>query len=350
MAQDPAHAFWMRRCLDLAARGQGHVSPNPAVGAVLVYDGRLIGEGWHRRFGGPHAEVEAVASVAAGDRPLIAQSTLYVSLEPCCITGKTPPCTDLIIRERIPRVVIGATDPNPLVAGRGASILRQHGIEVVTGVMLDEAAAIIRPFSVNMLEQRPYVTLKWAQSRLGYYAPSSGRQWLSEPETQTWSHRLRAENDAILAGARTIRVDDPRLTTRAFSGRSPQRVIYDPSGELPGNCLAFADDGIGVFLASEKSRRSDLPGHVVFIPLHGAESHLATMLHVLFDQGIGRVLIEGGAHVQQMFIRENRWDEAWIIRTRSTLAEGIEAPRVTGRLAGRITSGTDEILGIYRED
>src|SRR5690606_39213108 len=234
MAHDPAHAFWMRRCLDLAARGHGHVSPNPAVGAVLVHNGRLIGEGWHRRFGGPHAEVEAVASVNAADRPLITQSTLYVSLEPCCITGKTPPCTDLIIRARIPRVVIGAHDPNPLVAGRGAAILRQHGIEVVAGVMAAEAAAIIRPFSVNILEKRPYVTLKWAQSRLGYYAPATGQQWLSEPETQTWSHRLRAENDAILAGARTIEVDDPKLTTRAFPGPSPQRVIYDPSGRLPG--------------------------------------------------------------------------------------------------------------------
>ena len=339
----------MRRCFDLAARGHGHVSPNPAVGAVLVHDGRLIGEGWHRHFGGPHAEVEAVASVAAADRPLIAQSTLYVSLEPCCITGKTPPCTDLIIRERIPRVVIGTSDPNPLVAGRGASILRQHGIEVVSGVMAETAAAIIRPFAVNILERRPYVTLKWAQSRLGYYAPANGRQWLSAPETQTWSHRLRAENDAILAGARTVRIDDPMLTTRAFPGRSPRRVIYDPSGQLPLNCHAMADDGTGVFFASEKSRRSDLPGHVVFIPLHAGESHLATILHVLFDQGIGRVLVEGGAHLQKMFVRESRWDEAWVIRTRSGLAEGIGAPQVKGRLAGRITSGTDEIIGIYRE-
>ncbi len=315
-----------------------------------MHDGRLIGEGWHRRFGGPHAEVEAVASVAAADRALIPQSTLYVSLEPCCITGKTPPCTELIIREGIPRVVIGATDPNPLVAGRGLSILRQHGIEVVAGVMADAAGAIIRPFAVNILEKRPYVTLKWAQSRLGYYAPASGRQWLSEPETQTWSHRLRAENDAILAGARTIRVDNPMLTTRAFPGRSPQRVIYDPSGELPGNCLAFTDDGIRVFLASEKSRRSDLPDHVVFIPLQAGESHLATILHVLFDHAIGRILVEGGAHLQKLFIREHLWDEAWVIRTRSALAEGIDAPQVKGRMAGRITSGTDEIIGIYREN
>jgi diaminohydroxyphosphoribosylaminopyrimidine deaminase/5-amino-6-(5-phosphoribosylamino)uracil reductase len=350
MAHDPLDAFWMRRCLDLAARGHGRVSPNPAVGAVLVHDGRLIGEGWHRRFGGPHAEVEAVASVTDADRPLIPRSTLYVSLEPCCITGKTPPCTDLIIRERIPRVVIGATDPNPLVAGRGKAILRQHGIEVIAGVMADAAAAVIRPFAVNILGKRPYVTLKWAQSRLGYYAPAAGRQWLSEPETQAWSHRLRAENDAILAGARTILMDDPSLTTRAFPGRSPQRVIYDPSGKVPGTCAAFADDGIGVFLASEKSRQPDLPGHVVFIPLHRGESHCPTILHVLFEHGIGRVLVEGGAHVQKMFIRENLWDEAWVIRTRSGLAEGIEAPQVRGRLAGRIKSGTDEILGIYRED
>ena len=211
---------WMSRCFDLARRGLGRVSPNPPVGAVLVYQDRILGEGFHGYFGGPHAEVEAIRSVVQAERHLIPLATLYVSLEPCRITGKTPPCTDLILREGIKYVSVSTTDPNPAMAGSSLMHLRSKGISITEGILETEGKELIRTFSTNILLQRPHVILKWAQSKHNYIGIKGQQAWLSQPETAAWSHKQRSEVDAILVGARTIETDNPSLTTRHYTAYS----------------------------------------------------------------------------------------------------------------------------------
>ncbi|RMF32110.1 MAG: bifunctional diaminohydroxyphosphoribosylaminopyrimidine deaminase/5-amino-6-(5-phosphoribosylamino)uracil reductase RibD, partial [Bacteroidetes bacterium] len=224
---------FMRRCFDLARLGAGRVSPNPMVGAVLVYEGRIIGEGWHRRYGGAHAEVNALASVAPSDRALIRRSTLYVSLEPCCIHRKTPPCTNLILREGIPRVVVSCLDPTPEVNGRGLELLREGGVEVRVGVLEEEGRRLIRFREAFVRHGRPFVLLKFACSRDGFLGKPGEQIWISNPWTKRWVHRCRAAADAILVGTRTARTDNPQLTTRLFFGDSPLRIVLDRRLTLP---------------------------------------------------------------------------------------------------------------------
>lgn len=344
--QDINHSVWIRRCFDLAARGIGYVSPNPPVGAVLVYKDRIIGEGFHTKFGAPHAEVEAVNSVSPGDQHLISQSTLYVSLEPCCITGKTPPCTDLIISKGIREVVISTLDPNPPMAGKGKQILEAQGISVTEGILEEEGKELIRSFAINILQQRPYVVLKWAQSRFGYIGRPDKRVLISHPYTLTWSHQLRSMSDAILAGARTIQADDPQLTTRSAPGKSPHRVIYDPNAVLHAGYKAFAEDGLKVFYFSKKYNTQLTGDHILQFELPDESQHADFILKTLFHHQIGVLLVEGGSHVLQMFIKINLWDEAWTIQSRHELEEGIIAPRVQGRLIKKTESATDVIVGI----
>lgn len=347
MKPAPEHEYWMRRCFTLARRGIGAVSPNPPVGAVLVAGNRLLGEGFHGRFGGPHAEVEAVASVSPEDRHLLSQATLYVSLEPCCITGKTPPCTRLILAERIPRVVISATDPNPAVSGQGVSVLLDQGVEVLTDILADEGRDLIRAFAVNIREQRPYIALKWAQSAEGRYGVTGSQRWLSDPHTRTWSHRLRAEADAIMVGARTVVTDDPALTTRDYPGRSPQRIVYDPTGRLADQSWrVWAEDGCRVFHVTRPDAPYRRGASITHIPLESGKTAFAEVFRKLYGLGIGHILVEGGAYLQQALIEAGHWDEAWVIRTRTSLPDGIPAPQITGRRWAQFTSGTDVILGI----
>ncbi|HLT45969.1 MAG TPA: bifunctional diaminohydroxyphosphoribosylaminopyrimidine deaminase/5-amino-6-(5-phosphoribosylamino)uracil reductase RibD, partial [Rubricoccaceae bacterium] len=238
----------MRRCLDLAARGAGHVSPNPLVGAVLVGPaGEVLGEGWHRAWGGPHAEVEAVRDAEArghGDR--LAEATLYVSLEPCSHHGKTPPCTDLVLEKRIPRVVVAHEDPFPAVGGRGLARLRAAGVDVTVGVLEREAKRLNEAFLRHVAAGRPLVTLKWAQTLDGQVATASGdSRWVSSEASRTLVHRWRAEADAVLVGAGTARADDPRLTVRHVDGRQPLRVVLDRTGALPTSLRLFSDEHAG---------------------------------------------------------------------------------------------------------
>ena len=228
---------YMRRCLQLAACGRGRVSPNPMVGAVIVCDGKIVGEGYHRQFGGPHAEVNAVASMR--DPECLSRSTLYVSLEPCSHYGKTPPCSRLIIEKKIPRVVVGCLDPFPSVSGRGVAMLREAGVEVVTGVLEAECRALNAAFMTAHERQRPYVVLKWAQSRDGFIdrrrRPEEAPCRFSDAQTSLFVHRLRAGCDAILVGARTAWLDNPTLTLRLWPGRrSPLRVVL---GCCPRMCI-----------------------------------------------------------------------------------------------------------------
>lgn len=338
--------LWMNRCFDLARMGHGAVSPNPPVGAVLVHGGKHLSEGYHTHFGGPHAEVMAVRNVPEEKRHLIPDSTLYVSLEPCCVHGKTPPCTDLILRERIRDVRVSAIDPNPLVAGKGLALLEQHGVHTKHGILREEGQFLIRSFSTNILHHRPHVVLKWAQSKYGYTGMAGQQLWLSHPHTQLFSHKLRAHHDAILAGARTVETDNPYLTTREYPGRSPHRVIYDPQGRLEMHFHVFNDDGCTVYYFSKKENKNLSGPHIKKYILSASSDHASQMLTHLFENRIGNVIIEGGSFVHSLFIKENLWDEAWVIRTGNPMVNGIAAPIVRGELISKLVYGPDTIIGI----
>lgn len=322
------HELYMRRCLQLAALAQGHTSPNPMVGAVVVCDGRIIGEGYHRQCGKPHAEVNAIGAVR--DKSLLQHSTLYVSLEPCSHYGKTPPCCELILSCGIPRVVVGCTDPFPQVSGRGIARLRSRGVEVLSGVLEDECRALNRNFMTLQEKHRPYVILKWAQSADGYIdrrrADEEAPTILSDAVTRTWAHRLRAVCDAVLVGTRTAVADNPSLTVRYWTGRNPLRIVIDRRGVVPAGSHLFDGTAPTLLLGS---RGNDLPG-VDVISLSPCDNVLHVLLDELARRKVQSLLVEGGARLLQSFIDAGLWDEARIETTPAELHEGVAAPHIEG--------------------
>lgn len=294
----------MARALQLARNGRLDASPNPMVGAVIADpSGRIIGEGWHRRVGEAHAEVNAVNSVAEADRPLLSESTMYVTLEPCSHWGRTPPCARFIIESGIPRVVVAMTDPFPEVSGRGIAMLREAGVEVATGVMEDEARELNRRFIHAHTCGRPRVTLKWARSADGFIdgrrPEGAAPHRFSTPLSSVEVHRLRACHDAILIGSGTAIADNPRLDTRLVNGlRAPRRVVIDRRGRVPAEARIFEPP---YCLYYTGTRRADLPEgveQVVIDPRAGPEAILAD----LRDRGITSVLVEGGRELHQAFL------------------------------------------------
>ncbi|HEY2720248.1 MAG TPA: bifunctional diaminohydroxyphosphoribosylaminopyrimidine deaminase/5-amino-6-(5-phosphoribosylamino)uracil reductase RibD, partial [Chitinophagaceae bacterium] len=228
------HDIYMHRCLDLARLGAGHVAPNPMVGAVLVHDERIIGEGYHQQYGGPHAEPNCIASVKKEEQHLISESILYVSLEPCAHYGKTPPCADLIIKNKIPRVVIGCFDPFEEVNGKGIEKLKGAGIDVLVGILEHECKKLNKRFFLYYQQHRPYIILKWAQSsnqKIG--AGAGNRTYISNEFTNRLVHKWRSEEAAILVGTNTALQDDPELTTRSWIGNNPRRLVMDMDLKLP---------------------------------------------------------------------------------------------------------------------
>lgn len=302
--------LYMRRALQLAARGRFFASPNPMVGAVIVHNGRIIGEGYHRRVGGPHAEVNAVNSVAPADRHLLTSATMYVTLEPCSHYGRTPPCSLLIIETGIPHVVVGMTDPFARVNGRGITMLREAGVDVTVGCLEQECRALNRRFITAHTLRRPLVTLKWAQSADACMGLTDRRAIFSTKRSAVAVHRLRALNDAIAAGARTIIADNPSLDTRLIDGRSPRVVILDRRG-----------------LIATTPPQLDREDTIVL-----GDEPLAEQMHRLYDQGITSLLVEGGRDVLQGFIDADIWDNARVeIATSLTLGGGdraVKAPMI----------------------
>lgn len=300
----------MKRAIKLAKNGLGSVSPNPMVGAVVVHDGVIIGEGFHRKYGEAHAEVNAIASVA--DKELLKDSTIYVTLEPCCHYGKTPPCAKLIIDSRIPRVVVGSRDPSDKVSGKGIAMLREAGIEVIEGVMEEECRAINPAFMTAHSLHRPYIMLKWAQSSDGYIASSDGAPVkFSTPLTSVLMHRKRALFDGIMIGANTLRNDNPRLDTRLWHGKSPRPVIITRSGNLPSDSYLLSESPLSPII---------LDGN----------KPIAQNLAALVDNGITSLLVEGGAELLQSLIDEGLWDEARVETSPAVLHDGIKAPSTGG--------------------
>lgn len=293
----------MRRALQLAANGSGHVSPNPMVGAVVVApDGRIIGEGWHRHYGGPHAEVNAINSIGKADMALLPECTMYVTLEPCSHWGKTPPCAKLLVDSRVGHVVVGAGDPNPKVSGRGIAMLRQAGIEVRQGVLARESISLNKTFITSQTLRRPFVTLKWAQSADGFMASNREHKLkFSTAANAVLVHLRRACHDAILVGARTVLDDKPALNVRSVEGRNPLPVVLDRQKLLADSDLSFP-------AASFVHITDDIP--------------LQTLLEKLFSEhGVTSVLVEGGASVLQQFIDARLYDEIYVETSPQKLGE-----------------------------
>jgi len=332
--EDGLHVVYMQRCLQLAQIGGGYVAPNPMVGAVLVFEGKIIGEGFHQRYGEPHAEPNAINSVKQVE--LIPKSTMYVNLEPCSHFGKTPPCANLIVKHGIKRVVIGTLDPNPKVAGRGVEVLKQAGVEVVVGVLEDECRELNKRFFIFQEQKRPYVLLKWAQTDTGFI--DIHRNSVNEPPltisnaiTKQLTHKMRSENQSILVGTNTVLLDNPSLTVRNWSGKSPIRLALDKRGVIPEN-YNILDGKINTCVFTAYKGR--LNRHNLEFVEHDFESdNLRALLKSIFERNIHSVMVEGGAQLLNSFIASGLWDEANVEIAPSTILSGVLAPRLNAVVA-----------------
>lgn len=324
---------YMERCLQLAACGRGYVAPNPMVGAVVVHNGKIIGEGYHRQYGKAHAEVNAINSVS--DKSLLKQSTIYVSLEPCSHYGKTPPCSQLIIDSGIPRVVIATLDPYHKVSGRGVDMLKEAGLDVVVGILEKEAQNLNKEFFVSQTQNRPYIYLKWAQTRDGFIDKKRKDGAAVEPTpisntlTKVLVHKLRSEVSAIMIATNTAVNDNPSLTTRLWFGKNPERIILDRTGRIPKNYHLF-DNSVHTIIFTEKVNKEIVDDKTTFVPLSFDRQLIPLVLKELNKRKINSLLIEGGAALLQSFIDSGAWDEAYIEVADKRFVEGTKAPDIQG--------------------
>ncbi|MFK7936017.1 MAG: bifunctional diaminohydroxyphosphoribosylaminopyrimidine deaminase/5-amino-6-(5-phosphoribosylamino)uracil reductase RibD [Saprospiraceae bacterium] len=343
------HRKYIKRCFDLARLGAGSVAPNPLVGAVLVHQGKIIGEGWHKKYGDAHAEVNALANVADENRNLIIESTLYVSLEPCCIYGRTPPCTSLIINHKIPRVVISCLDQTPGVAGRGVELLREAGVEVITGILEKEGKALSQIRNTFVTTNRPYILLKWAQSADGFIGKSGEQVWLTQPITKRIVHKWRAETAAILVGTNTALTDNPQLTNRHYFGHSPLRIVLDRSAKIPFEHHLYAGTE-STWMISEQIKPAGLHPTIEWKQLTFDDKLLQNLLELLAENGKSSLMVEGGSQLLNSFIKAGLWDEARIFTTKKSIHAGIAAPLIQGKRRSAVMIGLDKLEILYQND
>jgi len=322
----------IKRCIQLAYNGLGTTYPNPLVGCVIVHDGKIIGEGWHQKAGEPHAEVRAIASVK--DKSLLAESTLYVSLEPCSHYGKTPPCADLIITHRIPRVVIGTTDPFAKVAGRGIEKLRAAGCEVTVGVMEKECRELNKRFFTFHEKKRPYIFLKWAETADGFIAPAHkdtlAPVWITDVYTRQEVHKMRSEEQAILVGVGTILADNPSLDTRDWYGKNPLRVIIDPHLLSPKEFKVWNDLQPTLFITNKQKISNKSYGQQTeIISIDFTHNVPQQICDLLYQRNIQSLIVEGGAYTLQQFINAGLYDEMRIYKSEVNFGEGVKAPQIS---------------------
>lgn len=340
--------MYMKQCLQLAEKGRGHTAPNPLVGCVVVHQGKVIGEGFHERLGGPHAEVNAIRSVIR--KELLKDSTLYVNLEPCCHMGKTPPCCDLIIEHKIPRVVIGTIDPNPLVNWKGAERLAAGGCHVVTGVLEKECQALNIRFFTYFEKKRPYIILKWAQSADGFIdaersSPSQGPAQISNAESKKLLHKWRSEEQAILVGTNTALLDNPMLTVREWEGRNPLRLVTDKWLRIPKH-YHLLDKSTPTVVYTGSSTESTVNLEYVRINFDaGIVNHILTDL---YTRGIQSLMVEGGEKLLTRFIEQNLWDEARVFVSHKKLGKGVAAPVLMAAPASTENIAGDRLLRFTR--
>lgn len=341
----------MQRCIELALLGMGSVSPNPLVGAVIVCEGRIIGEGYHQRYGAAHAEVNAVNDALRKhpDAPeLLKRSTIYVSLEPCVHFGKTPPCTDLIIREGIPEVVVGCRDPFAQVNGKGIDKLREAGVRVTTGILEKECLAVNRRFFTRVQQQRPYIILKWAQTSDHYFAPLNGSKWITSDIARKLVHKWRSEEDAVLVGKRTALTDDPQLNVREWKGRNPVRVVIDRNLDLPPELRVFDGSQPTIVFNSVKTETRD---HIKYLELEDFDRYLPQLIaYQLYLMDIQSLIVEGGARTLELFIRAGLWDEARVLTGSPVWGEGIPAPALAINPAESVPVGPDRLEIFYNRN
>ena len=348
--QEVDNIKFMRRCLDLAGKAEGMTYPNPVVGSVIVNSGRVIGEGFHLKPGEPHAEANAINSVK--DESLLNSSTLYVNLEPCSHHGRTPPCAELIIARGIRKVVVGTKDTSGKVAGKGIKMLRDAGCEVFTGVMEDECRWINRRFFCFNEFRRPYIILKWAQSADGYIdinrkAEHAGSPvWISGKPERALVHKWRANEQAILTGANTMRMDNPRLNVRDWAGDNPLRLVLSSSGQIDFDSALFKINGTNIVF-THNSIIKQINGLKVTLDKNRASAR--QVADYLFNEGIQSVIIEGGREVLDHFISTGLWDEARIFHGKDEFREGIRAPEISGKVLS-IMNFNRSILEIVKNE
>lgn len=322
-----ADEIYMHRCIELAAKGIGYVAPNPLVGAVLVYNNSIIGEGYHQKYGQPHAEVNCINSVTEHNRPLIKDSVLYVSLEPCAHFGKTPPCTDLIVKNKIRKVVIGSLDPFEAVNGKGIDKLKAAGIEVVYRVLEQECAKLNKCFFTFQTKKRPYILLKWAETADKKIALShGGRLFISNDFSNRLVHRLRFEYQAILVGTNTAKIDNPGLTNRLWNGNNPIRLVVDMELKLPDDLYLF--DQLQRTIVFNAVRNTETE-NILLYKIDKGRNLIQEIMDACFKLNIQSILVEGGAKLLQSFIDADNWDEAIIITNNQMEAgNGLAAPNL----------------------
>jgi len=336
-----ADEVFMRRALELALLGMGSVSPNPMVGCVIVHDGKIVGEGWHKQYGEAHAEVNAIASIA--DKSLLKECTVYVNLEPCSHFGKTPPCADLLIDHCVKKVVVANLDSNPLVASEGVKKLRTAGIEVVTGILEKEGRELNKSFFTSMEKQRPYIVLKWAETSDGFIARENfDSKWISNEYSRQLVHKWRTENDAVLVGTKTAFHDNPELNVRDWSGRNPVRIVLDRFLRL--------SEKLHVFDHKQKTLCYNVLKHEEHNNLSrvriGEENFIGEVVKDLVKQKIQSMMVEGGATTLQLFIDAGLWDEARVFVSDKDFGKGIKAPTLSGNLMHQ-ESVFNDTLRIY---
>lgn len=324
--------IYIKRCIELAKNGLGTTYPNPLVGSVIVYDGKIIGEGWHKKAGEAHAEVNAVNSVK--DKSLLSKSTIYVSLEPCSHFGKTPPCCDLIIQHKIPNVVVGTIDPFAKVSGNGIKKLMESGANVTVGILEDECNELNKRFFTFHQKKRPYVILKWAESTDGFLSPEEKNEqkpvWITNAYSRQLVHKWRSEEQAILVGTQTVIDDNPSLDVRDWTGNNPTRIVLDKNNRI-----------------SKESHIFDIRSKTLVISdrtINFSENVASQIMQFLFENNLQSVIIEGGRQTLQTFIDEKLWDEARIFIGSAKFYNGTKAPSITGQRVKKDKIESDELL------
>jgi diaminohydroxyphosphoribosylaminopyrimidine deaminase/5-amino-6-(5-phosphoribosylamino)uracil reductase len=335
------HEQYMQRCLQLALKGLGNVSPNPMVGCVIVHDNKIIGEGHHQKYGEAHAEVIAINSIQ--DKSLLKSATLYVSLEPCNHFGKTPPCADLILKYGIPNVVIGVQDPFEKVNGSGIKKLVDTGVRITTGILENECRELNKRFFTFHQQKRPYIILKWAQSKDGFIGKKNQSVRISNELTRIINDTWRTQEDAVVIGGETARVDNPHLTVRTIEGRNPTRIVLSKSGELPYNSNLFDESAPTLIYSNNNSQYANC--ETVVMP---DKNNLDFLLSDLHRRNIQSMIVEGGSTVLNQFIQEDKWDEIRIFESEDMLKDGILAPRIDTAISSAEQIDNNQLKIIYR--
>ena len=345
MSQDEK---FMERCFRLALLGRGYNSPNPMVGAVVVHNGKIIGEGYHRQYGQAHAEVNAINSVK--DKSLLKESIIYVNLEPCCHYGKTPPCAELLVKSQIKKCVISNVDSNPKVHGGGIRILEQAGIEVVSGVLEEEGRFLNRRFFCLQEDKRPFVILKYAQSTDGFMDVERQQNgvkknyWITNDVLKVFVHKQRCREDAVLVGYNTVVNDNPSLTSRYHAGRNPVRVVFDGDLSLNAESNIFNKESKTIIFNRKENKTKD---NLEYIKIEDNQSKEVQILNKLYERGISSLIVEGGKKTLEAFISQNLWNEAYILSGNALFGKGKKSPVISAELKKSTISAGDNRVDYF---